>query len=83
MKITVKVHARAGTAPVAIVRDRLKQLRGDASVEEVFPGETTGRRAGLLIVDLPDDADSDEVLKHLRNDERIEYAERAASRKGR
>lgn len=82
MKITVKVRADAGKAPASVVRDRLKQLRRDAVVEEVFPGEKSGRRAGLVIVDLPDHA-ADEILEQLRQDEHIEYAERAPSRKAR
>ena len=80
MKITVKVHARARKSPASVVRDRLKALGRSAHVEEVFPGETTGRRAGLVVVDLDDDADSDEVLRHLRGDEQIESAEPSPSR---
>ena len=83
MKITVKVRAPAGKAPASVVRDRLKQLGRDAEIEEVFPGETTGRRAGLVLIDLPDDVsdeDSDRVLQALRKDAAVEYAEPASQR---
>lgn len=83
MRITVKVNAPAGKKPATIVRDRLKNSRAKATVEEVFPGETAGRRAGLVLVSLPDhvsDEDFDEVLEQLRDDEHIEYAERSSTR---
>jgi hypothetical protein len=83
MKITVKVKPRAKKGPAAVVRARLGQAH-KAKVKEVFPGETTGRRAGMVIVDLPDDLtdeDSETVLNELRGDAEIEYAEPARKRR--
>lgn len=80
MKLTVKVRAPAVKQAASIVRDHLQPFAPDAAVEEVFPEETTGKRAGLVVIDLPDDADLDRVLKRLRDDDQIEYAERSPTR---
>jgi hypothetical protein len=84
MKITVKVKVRAGKKPASIVRERLKKARAKATVEEVFPGQTSGRRAGMVSVDLAgdlSDKESQSVLDALRADGEIEYAEPARQRK--
>jgi hypothetical protein len=78
LKITVKVNPRAGKTPASIVRARLEKTSAKATVEEVFPGETTGRRAGLVMVNLPDDVseeESDQVMEQLRGGDEIEYVE--------
>jgi hypothetical protein len=86
MQITVKVSPRSKKAPAAVVRDCVKTVQPAAKVEEVFPGVESGRRAGLVTVKLPDtisQAESKAVLRSLREDADIEYAEPAASRKAR
>ena len=87
MQITVKVRPRADAKPAALVRKTLASCRpdvGDASkIEEVFPGLTTGRRAGMVTVDLPkslSDEASQAVLRALRDHDDIEYAEAATPR---
>ena len=87
MQITVKVRPRAGAKPAALVRKTLASCHPDvgvgSKVEEVFPGLTTGRRAGMVIVDLPkslSDEASKAVLRALRDHEDVEYAEAAAPR---
>ena len=82
MKITVKVRPRAGKTAASVVRARLAKARAKGNVEEVFPGETRGRRAGMLIVDVSDEA-SDRVLKELRDADEIEYADPAPRRSAR
>lgn len=89
MQITVKVKA-GSTNPKAAVRGAITRARpkvGEASkVEEVFPGQRTGRRAGMVTVtlaaDLPDD-DREAVLGALRDDADIEYAEPVSARRSR
>lgn len=47
-------------------------------VRQVFPGLTSGQRARLFTVDLPDDLSEQEVraaVEGLRDDEALEYAE--------
>ncbi len=89
MQITVKV--KAGSAnPKAAVRGAIKRARagvGAASkIEEVFPGQRSGHRAGMVTVtlaaDLPDD-DRDAVLVALRDHADIEYAEPVSPRRSR
>jgi hypothetical protein len=87
MQITVKVRPRADAKPAALVRKTLASCHpdvGDTSkVEEVFPGLTTGRRAGMVTVDLPkslSDEASRAVLRALRDHDDIEYAEAATPR---
>jgi hypothetical protein len=85
MQITVKVKPREGKKASSVVQKQLKKLTPAAKVEEVFPGVQSGRRAGMVIVNLPDDlsdTDSQAVLRSLREAEDIEYAEPAAPRKG-
>ena len=80
MKITVKVRPRAGKTAASVVRDRLAKARAKGDVEEVFRGVKTGRRAGMLVVDVSDE-ESKRILDELRNDADIEYAQPAAARK--
>jgi beta-phosphoglucomutase-like phosphatase (HAD superfamily) len=80
MKITVKVNPRGRKAPASVVRNRLKNMRSTPKVEEVFPGLRSGRRAGMVTVDVSDE-DSEHVLQELRADDAIEYAESTTQRK--
>jgi hypothetical protein len=75
--ITVKV--RPGRKASAVVRKQLKDVLPRAKVEEVFPGLETGRRAGMVVVKVPDD-DCEAALAALRGHEDIEYAAPAAPR---
>jgi hypothetical protein len=86
MQITVKVKPHSRKKPRAVVRDCVKTVQPAADVEEVFPGVESGRRAGLVTVRLPDTLskeDSNAVLRSLREDDDVEYAELAAPRKAR
>ena len=80
MKITVKVNPRGGKAPASVVRNLLKNLRSTPKVEEVFPGLRSGRRAGMVTVDVSDE-ESEHVLHELRADAAIAYAEPARKKK--
>jgi hypothetical protein len=79
MDITVKVRPRRGRKAAAVVRNRLRGVHPKAKVEEVFPGVETGRRAGMVVVNVPDE-DSDAALAALRGLDDIEYAQPAARR---
>ena len=79
MEITVKVRPRPGKKAAALVRRRLKDAHPKAKVEEVFPGVETGRRAGMVVVNVPDE-DSEQALETLRKAEDVEYAEPARRR---
>ena len=86
MQITVKVKPQAGKKPAAVVRLCVTSMQPDAKVEEVFPDVKTGRRAGLVSVELPDtisDEASDALLASLRAQDDVEYAEPAAPRRSR
>jgi beta-phosphoglucomutase-like phosphatase (HAD superfamily) len=86
LQITVKVKPHATKNATAIVRECVKAAQPDATVEEVFPGVESGRRAGLVVVCLPPGAsekDSRALLTRLRDTEEIEYAEPAPARKAR
>jgi Fervidolysin N-terminal prodomain len=80
VNITVKVRTKRGRKATAVVRDQLKDVHPHAKVEEVFPGVDVGRRAGMVVVSVPDE-DSEAALKALRDHGDIEYAEPAAPRK--
>lgn len=90
MQITVKVNPRRGKDAAAVVRECLKSARPEvaeaAGVEEVFPGLRSGRRAGMVTVNLPQRLSHDQVkavITALQSDDAIEYAEASAPRKSR
>jgi hypothetical protein len=87
MQITVKVRPGPDAKPAALVRQTLASCHPDvgrgSKVEEVFPGLTSGRRAGMVTIDLPkglSDEASQAVLRALRDHDDIEYAEPASPR---
>jgi len=56
----------------------------EVSVEQVFPGLTKGQRARLFSINLPVQLSDDELsqlVKRLREEDGIEYAEFPAARK--
>lgn len=82
MEITVQVKASAADEAQAAVTDVLVQLpepvRKLAEAEAVFPGLTSGRRAGLVTVRVNDKAspkDRDTILKALRASGRVTSAD--------
>lgn len=82
MEITVKVNATAADEAEAAVTDVLVKLpepvRRFARAAAVFPGLTTGRRAGLVTVRVNDQAsagDRDTILKALRASVRVASAD--------
>jgi hypothetical protein len=82
----VKVKPQSKKKPATLVRACVKAVQPKAEVEEVFPGVQSGNRAGLVTVRLPasiSKEDSKAVLRSLRDDDDIEYAEPSAPRKAR
>lgn len=82
MEITVKVNATAADEAEAAVAEVLVKLpasvRQYARAAAVFPGLTTGRRAGLVTVRVNDKAspqDCDTILKALRDSVRVASAD--------
>jgi hypothetical protein len=62
----------------------LEEHAREASVEQVFPGLTTGRRARLFTIDLPDHIPAPklrELIEALRGEDAVEYAELPAEKK--
>ena len=87
MEIVVKVDRSRIKDPAEHVTKILRRVQGrqapNAHAEEVFPGLSVGRSAGLVSLELPDDltADGEEtILKALRDDDSIEYAQRPSGR---
>ncbi len=88
MNITVQVKATAADEAEAAVAELLIKLpepvRKLARAEAVFPGLTTGRRAGLVTVHIHDKAspqDRDIILKALRASGRVTSAELPKARR--
>jgi hypothetical protein len=53
-------------------------------VKPVFPGLTSGRRAGMFTVDLPDSVSAkvvDSIIDSLRRDAAVEYAQLPAEKR--
>lgn len=67
------------------VREALGDVMpGDVTVSRLFPGVTAGRRAGLLVVRLPDrlsKAEVERTLARLRAESTVEYAEVPAAKR--
>lgn len=87
MEIVVKVDRSRINDPAGHVTKIVRRARGpralSARAEEIFPGVHVGHSAGLVSLELPDDVttdDSERILKALRDDESIEYANRPSRR---
>jgi len=87
MEIVVKVDRSRIKDPADHVKKIVRRARGlrrmAPQAEEVFPGLDTGRSAGLVSLQLPDDitpADGETILQALRNDASVEYANRPPGR---
>lgn len=66
------------------VESVLAEHAQDASVEQVFPGLKTGRRARLFTIDLPDHIPArklKELVEALRSEDAVEYADLPAEKK--
>jgi hypothetical protein len=62
----------------------LAERAPEASVEQVFPGLTTGRRARLFTIDLPDSVPEPklrELIEALRGEDAVEEAHLPAEKK--
>ena len=89
MQITLKVRPKGRKNPAAAVRETIDAVKPDltseADVREVFPGVTSGNRAGMVVVRL-DSASADDaaaVLQALKARDDVIYAEPAPLRKAR
>ena len=89
MQITLKVRPRGKQSAVDAVRETIEAVRPGladaADVTEVFPGVTTGHRAGMvtLRLDTASAAEADAVLQALKARDDVVYAERSKSRSAR
>ena len=87
MQITLKLRPRSRQSPIAAVRETIDSVKPDlassAEVSEVFPGVTSGNRAGMVMVRLgtASAADADAVLQALKRRDDVVYAEVARARK--
>ena len=87
MEIVVKVDRSRINDPARHVTKIVRRARGaralSARAEEIFPDVQVGHSAGLVSLELPDDVtidDSERILKALRDDDSIEYANCPARR---
>lgn len=87
MQLAVKVDVDAVGSPAQAVREMFARVRPDlakaASVDEVFPQVRSGRRAGLVIVDVHAELPPKELatlVQSLRACAHVVYVEVAAPR---
>ena len=85
MEIVGKVRGNRFDAVEKTVAQALRASGHSAAakVRPVFPGLTSGHRAGLFIVEMPDDVPAgimNNVIESLRQHEAVEYAERPAGK---
>lgn len=87
MEFVIKVNRQRVKDPAShvatIVRRAGAAHAPHARAEEIFPEVTTGHSAGLVSLELPDDLaadDSERILRALRDDESVEYANRPPGR---
>ena len=85
MKIVAKATKAGAADAVECVERCIARVLGggaaSASVARVFPDVTSGNRARLLVVDLPDDTGHEQVavlLEQLRDESLFEYVEEPA-----
>ena len=89
MQITLKVRPKGQKNPATAVRETIDAVKPDlahgADVREVFPGVTSGNRAGMVVVRLESATEDDAaaVLRALKARDDVVYAEPAPVRKAR
>jgi hypothetical protein len=90
VEIIVKVKARQVRDPAAhvagVVRGTETIAAPRVEVEEVFPGLRTGHSAGMVTLVLPNDLraqDLERIMRALRDDLLVEYAEPPSPRTAR
>lgn len=88
MQIVVKAAKDLKRDPVEIIARNVAETLGGghdkAVVSKVFPGQTTGNRARLYTVHLPDsltEKDVNRVVERLSSQDALEFAEIPASRR--
>ena len=88
MQIVVKAAKKVDNDPMEIITRNVAETLGDregrAVVSKVFPQQTTGNRARLYTVHLPDDLptkDVNRVVERLSSQEALEYAEIPAAKR--
>lgn len=88
MQIICKVREGCVGEAEKLVTDSIRQVLpasvvSQVTVKQVFPGVTTGQRARLFTVNLPDplpDQDLRGVMESLRSGDALEYAELPAEK---
>ncbi|MGH8503177.1 MAG: hypothetical protein ACREVE_12035 [Gammaproteobacteria bacterium] len=88
MQIICKVKEGRVAEAEKLVTDSISQVLsasvvGQVTVKQVFPGVTTGQRARLFTVNLPDQLSDHKlrvVMESLRSEDALEYAELPAEK---
>jgi len=88
MQIVVKAVKNLDRDPIEIITRNVAETLGErdekAVVSKVFPEQTSGNRARLYMVHLPDDLpekDISRLVERLSNQEALEYAEVPAAKR--
>ena len=87
MQIALKLRPKGKKSPIDAVRETIDAVRPElgtaAEVREVFPGVTSGNRAGMVTVQLASASasDADAVLQALQARDDVVYAEPVSARK--
>lgn len=88
MQIVVKAAKNQDKDPLAVITRSVAETLGhgdeQAVVSKVFPGQSSGHRARLYTVELPDDLpvqDLNRVVERLSGQEAFEYAEVPAAKR--
>ncbi|MFL6200271.1 MAG: hypothetical protein ACJ76J_13910 [Thermoanaerobaculia bacterium] len=88
MQIVVKAAKNQDKDPLDVITSSVAETLGSrdkqAVVSKVFPAQTTGHRARLYTVELPDDLpakDLNRVVERLSRQEAFEYAELPAAKR--
>jgi hypothetical protein len=88
MQIALKLRPKGKKSPIDAVRETIDAVRPElgmvADVREVFPGVTSGNRAGMVTVRLAaSESDANAVLQALQARDDVIYAEPVATRSSR
>lgn len=88
MQIVVKAVKNQDKDPVDVITRSVAETLGNrdrqAVVSKVFPDQTSGHRARLYTVELPDDLparDLNQIVERLSRQEALEYAELPAAKR--
>jgi hypothetical protein len=79
-QIVVKFKA-AKSRKVNLLMTQIQKQYAPLQVERLFPDQDDAELSSLCVINIPPDEDTEQLLRKLRKDKKVEYAHLSAERK--